>query len=246
MKPLKIGNYEEHDKNGVLDLIKHAQKRKKKDFGDKARNSKMKIYSCKICDKTFINSKKLNNHNEIHITKQCVLCKREFKFPTYRKHRLKCKLYSCQICNFETRLRPEFRKHKNQHKENSFDCQICNYSTYRVSNFQRHNMLHFHSSKLECDICGKEFRELEKHKERRHSPKVKERKDRKLMEKVFHKCGYCDYKSSIKRNLKVHIVRKHTNPKPSRHSNQNNTCQKCNVTFTRPNYCKLHEVNCQG
>merc|ERR1712126_108634 len=264
------------------DLLQSSQKRTKNDLGDTVRDSKTRlcpcrickkrpfdypVHDCKICGKAFIRKRQLDTHiEETHRTKECVMCNRVFKSSAFRKHRKVCKIYSCNICNFETRLIYELKKHKKQHKEEMgikqnnmkiFNCQICSYSTNRKFNLQLHtNRQHLHLPRpyFECNVCGKMLSakyDLKRHKERKHSPKLESEKERKIAKprkRIYHKCGYCDYKSDKRSRLEVHIVRIHTNPKPKKPQNpiQNRTCQNCNLVFTKVWNFKRHEINCQG
>ena len=266
MKQLKENGLDE-DKPVICPLCGKHYKSKKQLSDHESTVHKFKQCSCNVCGKTFERRKLLINHMDNHKTKKCPSCDRNFKTSTYYKHIHSCKIYNCTTCDFETKRKPELKKHNRlmHNIRKGTQCTQCDYVSPCTSNMKRH--IHFvHGNKYGCNECGKQihFEFMEKHKERHKKiecnicgkffqpSKIEKHKMAHSVEKVVvkkeHYCDHCTYKSCRKLDLRRHIVKKHVIPPESKQGTERKKrCETCNYTFTRSNYLATHIKNgCQG
>ena len=195
---------------------------------------------CKICGKSFDKKKSLENHyGSVHKSKQCLNCHQMFKGGSYRQHMLKCKTFMCHFCDFETKIKKDYTKHKYLHREklikkakkkkNKIYCSFCSFSSFYSSSVKKHEN-GIHGDKIYCDICDKNFSfrysiSLEKHKESMHS--------------AYHKCSICDKLFYRKGSLDRHLEKKHSeNVKIVTYHN----CGHCDYRTPRRDTLKRHMI----
>ena len=86
-------------------------------------------------------------------------------------------------------------------------CEICNKTYLRPSKFKKHKLRH---TELTCNLCGifkLNTKELEKHKEAKHT------------RKALLSCKSCDFNTKKKGWLKRHEIVEHAMPKSKKQIN---------------------------
>ena len=156
------------------------------------------------------------------------------------RHTGECLYHYCDKCEFNTPFIGVLERHRNvQHlglktaaRPKKFQCDKCDLSFPAKANLANHMVVHNDDMPFSCTFLGCEFRtkhilSLKQHKERHSSKrkfpcpmchkrfKTKYETDRHIMrihttEKSV-KCDQCDYKTSLRSNLRNHQVQKHRN-----------------------------------
>ena len=106
-----------------------------------------------------------------------------------------CKLFSCDLCNFETKHVAAFKAHKTRiHKQ--FKCNMCVYKAKTQSELKEHMKIQHENTACikckDCDYVAKEQHDLEKHNLMTHG------KDE------GNPCDFCDYKTTMQSVLEEH------------------------------------------
>ena len=116
---------------------------------------------CTHCDKSFKKKKSLQNHIfAVHNRKQCLNCGQTFKPSAHIYHIKRCQTLRCEFCDFETKIKKDFTKHKKLHEisGNKFYCDLCEkkFSFQFSISLERHKEL-THFKNFDCSVCGKLF-----------------------------------------------------------------------------------------
>ncbi|XP_063390560.1 zinc finger protein 883-like isoform X2 [Cydia fagiglandana] len=224
---------------------------------------------CKICKKRFANEIGLNEHiislHGIKETKQLHTKKRHIKRQQTNetqandpqtKQQSKAvnpsdKLFCCEICGKQYRLKKLFVSHMNSHMgvkleycnlcdkpfadkntlrghmlihtgEKPYPCEICHRRFRQSSALQDHIMIHKGIKPYSCEVCNKEFR---------HKSALKVHSHRHTGQKA-HSCDVCKKEFIVLAALKMHY-RVHTGEKPY-------VCRVCNKQFRLPSTVRRH------
>ena len=178
----------------------------------------------------------------------CDICGKYFEYnSSLKRHKLEshatlAKAFACEVC-FQTFKSKNFLTGhvRRQHKESyTLDCDSCGKSFKTGDKLNRHvDAVHL-QIKIQCDICGGEYKDLGIHKRRMHFVLIgnfpcslcdkvfSKRYLQKLHMKTTHQntmkhCDICD-KSFLQ--LKKHMIRQHSG------IDQRRTCSICNKTFS--------------
>ena len=110
-----------------------------------AKDDSNETHECGTCNKAFTDSRRLNRHKKIHLTK---------------------KPYNCKICNKGFNERADLTRHMARHqkskssevnKEYSFRCGECNQGFNFKRDMEIHESIHTTSGVFGCSGCGKVF-----------------------------------------------------------------------------------------
>ena len=98
----------------------------------------LKLYRCKTCNDTFSQSQDLVSHIE-------------------RAHQ--AKILSCNMCNYETKVTKNLKRHKNMIHTNDkrFGCDICEKQFKDCYILRQHMSRHYKECLLKCPFCDKGF-----------------------------------------------------------------------------------------
>ena len=180
---------------------------------------KSKKYECELCNRTFPNIGKVENHLEYrhgiktterkNATYECLICDIKFKsFHALESHSVKSVAHG---------------------KRNPLKCHICLKCFKSEGACKIHVVSHKRSKFLECDICGKIFSENKKFD----------------IHRKFHsdppKCKICNKTFASKNSLK-----KHETSCTSAVKDTSSKCEKCGKSFKSKGACKAHEKFCKG
>lgn len=65
------------------------------------------------------------------------------------------KIYTCSLCNYQTKKRIDFFLHKAKHSnKQTYHCNLCQYSTTLRANLDRHMLNHGGNGAFKCSICN--------------------------------------------------------------------------------------------
>jgi KRAB domain-containing zinc finger protein len=150
------------------------------------------------------------------------------------------KLYTCDVCGFQTTFHG-LRVHKRRkHREKKFECDICSKKFHTNNLLQKHRASHFSESgelkpwekdkcalgeSVKCDDCDIVFsnkRAMEIHISKKHN-RVK-----KFM------CEYCLYKGFTKNDVQVHVARKHMS--------HDHKCDVCGKMYAFAKELERHQI----
>lgn len=155
------------------------------------------------CDNLKILVENVKNEISYKDPHACSICEKVFKQRAYLERHVesvhfKTNKIFCDLCPkiFFTEVDLKFHI-RYVHGEKSFACNICDYKTAVKTNFKRHNLTH--GVKVEFPICKKKVVEL-KTDTKAHRPK----EFRYVHGEKSFACYICDYKTSVKSNLKRH------------------------------------------
>lgn len=122
-------------------------------------------FVCDICDKTFVNSYKLNRHRHCHEPAprfQCQVCSKKFKdnyaLTTHKRMHTGHKAFTCHICHIQLKQLWSLKRHLAAHKgEKNYPCDSCNYRFVTKTELTRHMKLHLNPKAFSCSTCGARF-----------------------------------------------------------------------------------------
>lgn len=148
-------------------------------------NDGVRPYKCKVCSKTFTTRHGLTEHNKIHgeAKYSCEICGQKFKQITGLGHH---------------------RKYLHNNDLRPYKCLTCEATFKTTQDVTKHKWL-VHVEKenyVKCYICGEKSKNkysLTSHIKGMHGDPTKVA------------CGYCDYTTTIKPYLLLHIRKKHSN-----------------------------------
>ena len=217
-----------------------------------------KTFECESCGKCFKSSTYYKHRKSCQVYK-CELC--DFETTSKKdfcKHKKvhESNLKHCLFCTYTTQDSSNLKKHiLNVHSDSKFSCNLCDKKFSRESSLSNHKEKS-HSSKLKCDYCEKEYvckKNLDKHILKDHTKNKIESSNgsfmllhqtERIIQKRYHFCQQCDYKSRWKRDVARHVERKHRQPNGPK-KDLNRTCVKCNTTFSRYSNFKAHFLKCK-
>ncbi|KAL1123999.1 hypothetical protein AAG570_001769 [Ranatra chinensis] len=176
-------------------------------------------YSCKRCNVSFTDVKKLHQHEQIYHTRKfaCLHC----NFVSYKliymlKHLTESNHTGrvCSICLFESDDSAGMKRHLDDHRHNlPFMCSICSERFKTRTDWSRHSSAHTTDTSYVCKICDMSFKRnsyLHNHVLTHHSePK--------------HLCELCGYTTPFKSFLTRHKLK---------HSTKSIACPVENCEFT--------------
>ena len=175
-------------------------------------------YQCDECGKQFKYKRSMKAHKAIHndpIIYDCDICSRQYKsYSSLKRHALDAhatatNTFECKVCFQMFRSKNLLARHiRRQHKvSKTLDCDRCGKSFKEGSKLKRHmDAVHLQIMK-QCDICGGEYKDLGIHKKRIHFVLI-----------GTFQCSLCD-KVFSKRDLQqIHMKTTHQN-----------TMKRCNV-----------------
>ncbi|KRT80623.1 zinc-finger associated domain containing protein [Oryctes borbonicus] len=190
-----------------------------------------KVYSCKICDKSYRSSSSLRAHMRTHSSERpfkCQLCGKDFKhYGSLSYHKL-ChsseKAHKCQLCGKRYKQAGSLRTHMRVHTgQRPYLCSICGRGFRQSPDLRYHMRTHTKEKPYMCNVCGKTMSmqcHLVQHM-RTHTG-----------ERPF-KCTECDKAFPSTTRLKRHAII-HTGLKPYK-------CEVCGSAFNRTNSLRVHE-----
>ena len=115
---------------------------------------------CDSCGKTFVNKSHLNDHKKYHEEEQCKCteCATKFKNQTLlKKHKMRCLLISCKVCDAKLQRRTLGRHMISKHGTGEeLKCNQCVFITQRKDEMARHKTKVHGNEKIkyECDQCN--------------------------------------------------------------------------------------------
>ena len=181
-----------------------------------------KKYECLICSSKYVSNGELNRHvREVHEGKKpnkCSQCGKCFsRKPELNRHikviHEKRKPFKCDICDQAFARKDMIKSHfaAVHNGEKQYKCPLCD-NSYSSQTAVIHHMGIVHDQNpYGCSLCEKKF--PSKHALKHHRATVHEGKN---------KCNICNYSSTRKLSMKVHIKTVHTKDKP----------YKCNLCFS--------------
>ena len=210
--------------------------------GDRSSGNIVGNYNCDICELTFQNKARFNEHKRnVHLEREinCHICRKNVKklrLTYHLKTAHRSKTYECIICGKSLASLSGLQTHEESHRNSSNQnkCDMCDKTLVSVVNLKRHiKQIHEKSEKLfpaakikipakksKCTLCSKEVVYMDSHL-----------KTHSINEKV--KCEACEKIFKNYSGLSVHEKRVHG----SKHKLKCNVCDK---TYFTVNVLKLH------
>ncbi|CAH1983472.1 unnamed protein product [Acanthoscelides obtectus] len=207
-KPFECINCDSVFKSKVL-LDNHVIRK----HADSAASVSSKIHECTFCDYKTVVKRYLTGHMLIH---------NDNKVPD---------LNICKHCNAAFKAKQSLfghilKKHPNFSRTVSnkiYECIHCEFKTAGRSSFVRHMANHNSTKAFECSNCDAAFKSkmlLDNHVIRKHAESIAS------VSSKIHECGFCDYKTVVKRYLNGHMS-VHSVTKVS----DLHVCKHCNASF---------------
>ena len=190
--------------------------------------------SCKLCQKSFGETNKLERHFDSVHSKyrafKCDICPLAFSRSDHLKdhrkvHFAKTNRFQCNVCHKFYSTKYNLNIHRKHHfNDLSFVCNICDKAFPRASNLEMHKFAVHGPNKFYCDICDKNFSRADvliRHVNTIHKEPTN----------VFN-CETCHKKFSRKDQLQRHI-REHNEAKQFK-------CNLCPTVFQRKTCLQRH------
>lgn len=130
-----------------------------------------KVFTCKICRRTFNVSGHLKRHNLVHDKSvrpfKCTTCPKAFALKdALKKHMFSHtheKPFSCPLCDRrytrKLNLRDHIESYHNTQKcEKRYSCPSCDKKFILFKEFKVHRRIHRYETPFGCIVCGKNFR----------------------------------------------------------------------------------------
>ena len=217
-----------------------------------------KLFTCKICNKSFNRPNLLHSHSFRHSGERTILCSICGKYYASKRHlnrhmktHAEKKYYTCEICGKEVKC---MEIHLQSHSsEKRFTCEICGNAYMYKSSLLDHQKLHETKDKLHCDHCNKRFSKMQNirgHIRNIHLGKGAFHTCHICKKKILggkghlkahihlhtgvktHECKICGKKCANSRNLRSHLF-SHSNEQPF-------SCEQCEQRFKRRENLKTH------
>ena len=188
-------------------------------------------YKCPDCDKTFKQSRVLQQHSMSHNEDRpfkCTFCEAAFKVRSGLWRHVKIhtnpKQHLCNICGQRFQEKRKLQNHEMIHSgELPYKCKHCGEGFRRIESMRRHEKTHTGERPHVCDVCGRTFKER---------GDIKKHLLLHTGEKPF-KCTLCSYRSNRKEYVKLHMK--------THGGGTIYKCPHCEMTFSSHLACKKHE-----
>lgn len=205
---------------------------------------------CKLCEQEFSNETEMSlidvdeyfSHQSTahgNLSRGCLFCKQFIEVNTFSRHLIhmhwKQLFCLCNTCGVSADSSTPLcilkgisvgghllKKHSIPNLE-KVSCEICGVIVLQF-NLAKHIKLVHEGAREICELCGKSFNDVDRHKKRVH-----------VESRHQYQCTICDKKLTSKWNLTVHN-RLHTGEKPF-------TCEVCGKSFHQKVELKLHARN---
>lgn len=187
-------------------------------------------HNCEICDKSFKDMSRLQQHKKVHITKEspvCSYCGKTFS----SKESLHVHMnrhtggFSCSICSKVFHQKIFLRRHMDRHNgQEPYLCDICGKGWPTEKYLKVHMIKHSEERPFTCEQCGMNFKSesvLKSHFRRKHTNI-----------RPF-KCSVCSKAFAFSPGLKKHMM-KHTGVRPF-------VCSRCGKGFRRRDELTTHQ-----
>ncbi|XP_046407834.1 zinc finger protein 16-like isoform X2 [Ischnura elegans] len=221
-------------------------------------SSRETVYSCKVCAKTFTESRTLSEHMLTHSGENsysCGICKKYFSgcdsLSEHMHIHSRDKPYACDVCNKCFSKKSRIVDHVRTHTgEKPYACDVCNKSFSQKGNLVMHSRSHSGEKPYECNICSKCFiqssdvtRHMLTHTKEKpyscsvcsksfsHSSDVTRHMLTHAKEKPYS-CNVCSKCFTQRHNLEEH-ARTHTGEKPY-------ACSVCGKCFRKGGHLTDH------
>lgn len=197
-------------------------------------------YACDMCDKSYKESGNLKKHKERHSGLKpyvCHLCEKAFfqkghlkdhvkKHSVIKEENMECN--NCGLCH-NTNAKKRKNSSKNEtilshYERETNECDICDKQFCDIEKLKRHKALHNPNKKFKCGVCGKGF--VTRARLERHSHVHSGQKN--------FQCDKCDKSYTLASNLKRH---------QDFHNGVKFVCDICGQTYTMKSNMKRHMIN---
>ncbi|XP_075167413.1 uncharacterized protein LOC142239507 [Haematobia irritans] len=187
-------------------------------------------HKCDKCGKQFQRKSALITHErycDLRQSVSCDFCKLKFSSVfNYEKH-LESEhsiviKHECEICHKTFKTSSYLAVHRRRHNERYYNCKLCPKTYINNAELQVHlKRIHNGNKSKVCPICKKFFsqvQELREHMKMEHKKKS-------------IKCKYCDYSSTSKYAMEVHLYR---------HTGKPYKCKFCTKQYVLRNDIRIH------
>ena len=126
------------------------------------------LYSCEKCGRKFKEELYLKRHMMVHTDAfECMFCEKRYpRKEEFVRHILNCKAsvelkhsgkVDCSLCGKEFTNAEKYRQHYLEHMH-PYKCEECQKLFLRRVNLENHNCRPWNGDRVECDQCGKTFK----------------------------------------------------------------------------------------
>ncbi|KAG5669035.1 hypothetical protein PVAND_016937 [Polypedilum vanderplanki] len=128
--------------------------------------SKDKVFTCKICNRSFGYKHVLQNHERTHTGEkpfECTECHKRFTRDHHLKTHMRLhtgeKPYSCSHCDRQFVQVANLRRHLRVHTgERPYNCELCQSKFSDSNQLKAHMLIHNDEKPFECEKCNGKFR----------------------------------------------------------------------------------------
>lgn len=129
--------------------------------------------TCKVCDKTFDNRKRLQQHSKVHETKTKYICDQcgktytnQFNLENHKSSQHgeyleeSQNIFKCRLCNEKYSNRTDLYLHMKTHTKETQQllCDTCGKCFANAHNLKSHQKVHLDIRPFACTLCPKRFR----------------------------------------------------------------------------------------